>query len=175
MLAYDRGRLFVVNFDGLLRTFDAETGAAIWSQKYPIGFVTKPPVAAGGMVFLASQDTVIAVDEDYGGLLWKADTLNSGSTSPAISADGVFVNGSCHLYKLSLLSGDSLWKYEGPCSGAGNKIPVYSNGRLVVRDDSDFPVANSPNAIFDATTGTILAPFPSRRPRCTGRWGPRIT
>jgi len=162
-LAYDQGRLFVVNFDGLLRAFDAGTGAEIWSRTYPIGFVNKPPVAVGGMVFLSSTGALVAVDQSYGGLLWSVVADSAGPVSPAVSPDGVFVSGACHVYKYALLTGEPLWNFSGGCYGSGARSPSYSNGRLIVRDASqEFPGINSTNGILHAGTGAILAAFPSR-------------
>lgn len=46
--AFDSGRVYVVNFDGVLRSFDAVTGAADWSVQLPGQYsFTSPPTADG--------------------------------------------------------------------------------------------------------------------------------
>lgn len=50
--AYDSGKVFVVNFDGLMKAFDAATGAPLWSINLPGQFIfTSPPTAVNGVVF----------------------------------------------------------------------------------------------------------------------------
>ena len=52
-IAYDNGKVFVINFDGLLQSFDAATGTAGWSTCLPgrDGY-TAPPTAANGIVYV---------------------------------------------------------------------------------------------------------------------------
>ena len=51
--AYDAGKLFVVNFDGVLRAFDAATGAALWGRQMPGQYAfSAPPTAYNGVVYL---------------------------------------------------------------------------------------------------------------------------
>lgn len=159
--AYDHGRIFVVNFDGLLKSFDATTGQAGWSTQLPGQYAfTSPPTAVNGVVYVGgagSGGTVYAVDESTGNVLWTAGVANGDHSSPAVSSDGVFVSYPCQVYKFDPLTGTSLWHYAGPCEGGGGKTTAYANGLLYVRD----PTSSPPDQVFDATSGTLVGTFTS--------------
>jgi outer membrane protein assembly factor BamB len=162
-LTYDNGKLFVVNFDNLLRAFDPDTGALLWSQQVFGGFVNSSPVAAHGILYITSSGYVSAVEQAHGGLLWARMIDGGGRATPAVTADGVFVSGPCRVYKLDPFTGAEMWKYSGPCSGAGGRTSAYADGKLYVRDNfNSFPVVNAPNAIFDAATGSVIGTFAGR-------------
>ena len=66
--AYDSGQVFVVNFDGLLRAFDADTGTLNWSVQLAGGqyAFNSPPTASGGNVYVTGSgygSTLYAVSE----------------------------------------------------------------------------------------------------------------
>jgi outer membrane protein assembly factor BamB len=151
-LAYDHGKIFVINFDGLMRSFDAATGLAGWSSQLPAQYAfTSPPTAINGVVYVGgagSGGTHYAVDETNGNVLWKNPVSNGDHSSPSVSSDGVFVTYPCQAYKFDPLSGTSLWHYSGPCSGGGGRTPVYANGLLYMRDWS-----STFGLIFNAATG----------------------
>jgi outer membrane protein assembly factor BamB len=156
--AFEGGRVFVVNFDGVLRSFDASSGQAGWSVRLPNQYAfSSPPTAVNGIVYTGgagSGGTVYAVDETNGDVLWTAHVENGDDSSPAISNDGMFVSYACRqVYKFALLSGQLLWHDAGPCEGGGGKTPVYKNGRLYVRD----PITS--NSVYDAATGAVVGEF----------------
>ena len=157
-LAYDHGKIFVVNYDGLLKSFDAATGSPGWSTQFPGQHAfSSPPTAVNGIVYVGgagSGGTLYAVSESSGGILWTASVANGDNSSPAVSSDGVFVTYPCVAYKFDPLSGASLWHYSGGCSGGGGRTPVYANGLLYMRDWSSLL-----GLIFDATTGVQAGNF----------------
>jgi outer membrane protein assembly factor BamB len=159
--AYDHGKLFVVNYDGLLRSFDATTGQAGWSTQLPGQYAfSAPPTAVNGVVYVGgagSGGTLYAVDESTGNVLWTAFVENGDRSSTAVSSDGVFVSYPCQVYKFDPLTGASLWHYAGPCEGGGGKTPAYANGLLYVRD----PTSSPPDQVFDAASGTRVGSFTS--------------
>lgn len=158
--AFDHEKIFVVNSEGVLRSFDAATGQAGWSVQLPVQYsFSAPPTAVNGVVYVGgagSGGTLYAVDESNGNLLWTQSVANGGASSPAVSNDGVFVSYPCQVYKFDPYSGASLWHYAGGCSGGGGDTPVYANGSLYVRDWTSYPPK-----IFDAATGAILGNFTS--------------
>lgn len=154
-LAYDHGKVFVINFDGLLKSFDAATGQAGWSTQLPGSWFDSPPTAVNGIVYVSSQSSVLtAVDESNGNMIWKASVNGGGNSSPAVSSDGVFVTYPCQAYKFDPLTGASLWHYSGGCSGGGGRTPAYANGLLYMRDWS-----SSVGLIFNAATGAQTGNF----------------
>jgi outer membrane protein assembly factor BamB len=155
-LAYDHGKVFVINSDGLLKSFDAVTGQSGWSTQLPEYMIDSPPTAVNGIVYVGAQSYggLYAVNESYGNVLWETYLIGGGNSSPAVSSDGVFVTYPCQAYKFDPLTGASLWHYSGPCEGGGGRTPVYANGLLYMRDWS-----SNPGLIFDAATGTQTGNF----------------
>jgi outer membrane protein assembly factor BamB len=156
-LAYDHGKVFVINFEGLLKSFDAATGQAGWSMNLPyVYWADSAPTAVNGIVYVgaASTGTVYAVSESSGNLLWQAAVNGGGQSSPAVSSDGVFVTYPCQAYKFDPLTGATLWHYSGGCSGGGGRTAAYANGLLYMRDWS-----TTLGLIFNAATGAQTGNF----------------
>ncbi len=157
---YDSGKVFVLNFDGLLLSFDAATGEPGWSALLPNQYVFEsPPTASAGIVYVAgagSGGTVYAVDETNGNVLWS-NLVNGDQSSPTVSIDGVFVSYTCQVYKFDLATGSILWHYAGPGDGGGGTTAAYANGSLYVRDPACAPAAGT---IFDAASGNQTGTFP---------------
>jgi len=158
-LAYDHGKIFVVNFDGLLKSFDAMTGQAGWStQLQNENQVSSPPTAVNGIVYVGgSAAGFFAIDESNGHVLWTSGVTVTHN-APTVSSDGVFLSLSCDVAKLDPFTGVLLWGYSGAipgtCTGGGNKTPAYANGLLYVRDWNI-----SSGLILDATAGTPTSTF----------------
>ena len=156
--AYDRGRVFVLNFDGLMTAFDDASGAQLWVTKLPNQWwFDAPPTAWGGRVYAeggGSGGTLFAVDAVDGSVVWSAPVAGT-SSSPAVSALGVFVANPCnHVSSFSFECGTTLWSYAGDCSGGGGSTPALIDGRLYTQDSNG-------NLIFDAISGTVIGTFGS--------------
>lgn len=158
-LAYGDGKLFALNYDGILQAFDVRTGDLRWIVHLPDQWsFTSPPTYRNGVVYTAgagSGGTVYAVSAADGALLWRAGVANGDSSSPAVSDTGVYVSYACiQAYDLNPATGAQIWHYAGPCSGGGGRTAVLSNGRLWTRDDAGFtPLA------LDAATGALAASY----------------
>lgn len=150
--AYDHGKVLVVNYQGLLRSFDAATGAADWSRQLPGGAFSAPPTAVNGVVYVGGVGVLSAVSESSGALLWTAPVNGGEESSPAVSPDGVFVSYPCQAYKFDPLDGTALWHYDGGCYGGGGKTSMFADGFLYVRDPPE-------DQIFDAATGKAVGTF----------------
>ena len=161
--AYDAGRVFAVNHDGLLRAFDAASGALLWSTQLPGQlFFDSPPTASGGVVYLVGASlgtTVYAVDEQDGTVKW-ADLLFGGDdSSPAVTSDGVFVAFACNdVYKFSPQDGSLIWNHSEGCTGGGGATPVLFGGRLYEGGSL------TEKRMLDAPTGAVLGTFPPGPP-----------
>ena len=164
--SYDAGKLFVVNFDGLLQAFDAPTGNFLWSVQLPGQYAfSSPPTATQGIVYTGgagSGGTVYAVNESNGAVLWTASVENGDHSSPAVTRQAVYVSYSCpQAYAFRRLSGTLIWHYSGSCEGGGGKTPVVYRGRVYVRDEY-FGQTNAD--ILDARTGDWVGGFNADRP-----------
>ena len=162
--AYDAGRVFDVSNNGLLRAFDAASGALLWSKQLPgQSSFDSPPTASGGVVYVVGAGlgvTLYAVDERDGTVNWSALFDGGDDSSPAVTSNGVFVAfASCNnVYDLSPQDGSLIWFHDGLCTGGGGSTPVLFGGRLHVGGSL------TEKLMFDAPTGAVLGTFPAGPP-----------
>ena len=154
--AYESGQVFVVNFDGLLKAFEANTGKLNWSvQVANEYFVTSPPVAHAGLVYVEGDGsgTLTAYRTFNGALAWT-QSIAAGDGAPAVSSKGIFTYSPCQVFAYNPASGAPLWRFTGNCDGGGGTTPVYANDRLYVSDPT-----GSGNQIFNSFTGRVTGTF----------------
>jgi outer membrane protein assembly factor BamB len=169
-LAYDNGRLFAVDTQGLaamekittppvFRAFDAATGALDWQVQ---GTLTQPyhggpPIALNGTLYtaagagLSGPATLFAYDETNGQVQWTG-AFSSGSF--AVSADGIFAFDDCGDATALSLDGATEWS---PAPDAGS---CYPPGTSVVVDHTLYETTSrATNARLDTRTGMSLGTF----------------
>lgn len=157
-IAYDHGTLFVVNFDGLLRTYDAASGTPGWSLQLPAtSTVLSAPTAVNGVVYVTGDGGTIALDETNGNVI----SVGPGGdhSSPAVSSDGVFVSGPCLATKADPISSIVIWRFAEACSGGGGKTVAYVGSSVYVRDLFDTTQSKNVNLILDAASGVQTGMF----------------
>ncbi len=165
--AYDSGKVFVVNDNGLMKAFDAASGTLLWSVDLPNqSSFTSPPTAANGIVFTGaagSGGTVYAVDETNGAVLWTMGVENGDHSSPAVILGSVFVSYACpQAYAFNTATGQELWHRSSCCEGGGGKTPVVHAARVYVRDSYCTPGTNG--LVLNANTGSLIRGFNSDVP-----------
>jgi outer membrane protein assembly factor BamB len=139
MLAYDGGRLFVLDGSGNLAALDAASGSRQWSTQLTgqIDFWS-PPVAAGGLVYvngLESGGTTYAVDEGSGKTVWTADTFDGSDGTVAVSQGVVYEAEACdQLSAFDAVTGHLDWYHSTSCTGGGGSAPAVYQGLIWVRD-----------------------------------------
>src|SRR6185369_15424387 len=73
-LCYENGRVFALNFDGLLRAFDGTTGSLVWSRQLPVQYAfSSAPTVFQGVVYVGGAGlggTAYAVSAENGNVLW---------------------------------------------------------------------------------------------------------
>src|SRR5579864_2178540 len=161
--AYDHGTLFVINYDGVLRSFDAATGAAGYSVQLSQSGVTSPPAAVNGVVYVVGEGGTTAADETNGNTVW---TSNSGAdhSSPAASSDGVFVSGPCDVWKFDPIVGTTLWHFAEGCFGGGGKTAVFANSAVYARELLHLNPTQDESLVLDGATGKKLGTFSAGPP-----------
>jgi outer membrane protein assembly factor BamB len=155
--AYDGGTIFVINFNGLLRSFDAATGTPGWSTQLSGGDFSSPPTAVDGTVYVGGSGevgTLYAVDETSGSVIWTQSVEGGDNSSPAVSSAGVYVSYGCGVYAFAPTTGASLW-HNSYCVGGGGRTPALFGGHLYVRELG----LGSVNAEIDAQTGAFVRSF----------------
>ena len=83
------GSLVIVgNRDGLVRAYDAATGALRWSFATRGEVASSPVISSQGVVFVCSDDGyAYAINASNGALVWRSESLGFWTSSPALSAD----------------------------------------------------------------------------------------
>ena len=155
-LAYESGRVFAINSTGLLRAYDASTGTQLWTRQLTGQAFTAPPTATGGTVFVPGVSTLYAVNASDGTIKWSVPNAGGDQSSPAVTANALYVSYSCdNAWALSPSTGSVIWHYTSSCFGGGGKTPVFYNGRVYVRDTS------LENLAFDSATGIPVSAIPA--------------
>lgn len=140
-LAYGGGRLYAQNYDGELTAFNPASGKKLWTVSLPGQYsFTSPPTFADGVVYTGgagSGGTLYAVNAASGAVLWTRPVANGDNSSPAVTANGVYVSYACEqTYAFAPKSGDPLWHHDTECSGGGGRTPVVADGGVWIRDDA---------------------------------------
>lgn len=99
------GRLYVVSDAGLVSSFDAATGRAIWAtQRLPKPYNFKAsPVAAGGRLYLATEEgdvVVVRAAETFEVLATNTLQDQSFIASPVIVDGALYLRSRTHLFRI---------------------------------------------------------------------------
>lgn len=126
-LAFDKGRVFVNNFDGTVTAFKAATGAKEWST--PTSNFSGEPVAANGTVWVDSGAGVYGLSETTGAITAQSGYLDGDGADPAVNGSGLYLSAGCSQFKLSL-SAQVAWDDNSGCSGGGGASTALWRGRM---------------------------------------------
>ena len=156
-IAYEDGRVFVLNYDGRLQALNASNGELLWERELAgqYSFSSEPSVRDGVLYTAGSGSggTLYAIRVQDGSVLWTRSVDNGDHTSPAVSSDTVFTTHACtSVWAFDRLMGLEKWHYETDCQGGGGRTPVFHDGYLYARDGSE-------GSILDARTGTLVDRF----------------
>ena len=157
--AYDGEQVFTVDNAGVVRGFNAATGAPSWTNK--LGGLTPfagPPTAYRGLVYVIENGALNALDEATGQVRWTAPLDAAGIPStPAVTDEGVFVSLGCgDTHAFDCTTGSVLWRHLPACSGFGSTPTVFDR-RLYVVEDEPTPQHTD---VYDATNGGLIASLP---------------
>ena len=150
--AYDNGTVFVLGSDGMLRSFNGNTGSPGWFvSTTPSGSVNiAAPVAKDGRVFIANEGGVGAYDQVNGNLLWSSGAIGYGGATPAIADDGLLASAGCTVGKFDVRTGASLWTNQNACSSGTSSPIAYANHTGVA-------AGLGANVIFNTATGARVS------------------
>jgi len=163
-IAYDNGRVFVINSKGLLQAYNADDGSVQWSHQLPgqVPYTTSAPLAADGFLFLSANidggGHFYNFDQATGDVLWDnfVDDGGADNTIAAYGHGGVFVSYTCNYYKFDPVTGHKLWADFTGGYGGGGDTPVLEGNRYYVRDRA---CTAGPGRILNAKNGNILGSF----------------
>ena len=156
---YDNGRVYILSApvaasDATLEALDVNTGALDWNSVLTGQYLfTGAPTAADGMLYVSGAGiggTLYAVDQTTGAVTWTQFVLNGNNSTPAVTADGVYVSYPCQTYDIRPATGELIWNDNTGCEGGGGATPVVANQL----DYSPDQFGSSYNGdVFNAETG----------------------
>lgn len=160
--AYDNGRVFVVSTPSpgapVLQAFDVATGTLDWSTTLNMQSETAgAPTASDGIVYVNGAVNLEALDESSGTPLWTY-AFGGGYSTPAVTADGVYVSFPCFDYDVRPATGELIWNYSENCSGGSGAIPAIINQLDYAPDGVEG------GNVLNAETGTFVGQFAASSP-----------
>ena len=167
--AYDNGMVFVVSDiigqAALMQAFDASTGTQKWSTALSGQYdFSSAPTALDGMVYTdgaGSGGTLYALNESNGALAWTEAVNNGDDSTPAVTADGVYVVFPCWTYDFNPATGGSVWTSDTGCDGGGGGTPVVANGTLYAPNGAGGSYSGQ---TFNAETGAAVGSYSATNP-----------
>ena len=160
--AYDGGTVYVLsanNGPALVGAYDVTTGVQRWSALLTGQYsFSSPPTALNGIVYGAGAGvggTLYALDGSTGAQLWTQSVENGDSSSPAVTADGVYVVYPYQTYDFDPVTGVPVWHDDAGGEGGGGATPVVANGLLYAPNG----FGTYDGTVFDAEEGTLLRSY----------------
>lgn len=131
---------------------DAETGALVWKQTLPGGWVWGSATVDEGRVYVPTVDGhAVCLDAATGHILWMYPTAMSVPAEPAIDGDLVYFGSWSHsIYAFDKKTGKIVWKENGVGLDSGTLIAT--GGKLYL------PHHQTVYTTLDAKTGATLSP-----------------
>ena len=144
------GQLYVMDTDGVVHAFDAQTGSLRWTRGFQIQGDGSNSVYGGGAAYdggrvyiTTGMGEVAALDATDGKVLWKKKPAGPLRGSPTIAYNSVFVmTMDNQLWSLNAADGEPLWNetsstgqtgvfgVAAPAAGQGTVIAGFSTGEL---------------------------------------------
>ena len=145
------GTLFVMDTDGMMRAFDAKTGATRWSKNFQIKGDGSSSIYGGGASVAGDRvyvttglGEVAALNAATGEQVWKVKPAGPLRGSPTIAFDSVFVMTQANqIVALNAADGTQVWNaaasvgqtgvfgVAAAAAGQGTIIAGYSTGELI--------------------------------------------
>jgi outer membrane protein assembly factor BamB len=144
------GSLFVVDTDGNVFAFNADTGARLWTHRIPVPGDLEASIFGGGVSYsngrvyaTSGVGDVIALDAQNGSQIWSVKPSGPLRGAPTLAFNAVFVmTQDNQIISLNAADGAVLWQQTGsqgqtgvfgvaaPAAGQGTIIAGYSSGEL---------------------------------------------
>lgn len=159
----DERNVYVQCNNGVLTTFDAESGKQKWATR--VGQADSPSLAASTndeMLFVWSRATLYMLNKETGQVLKTYDLPNQPSTSAQADAEQIYLgclDGS--MYAFDIKTGKQNWRYR---TSARIVVPAMPNGISVLfasTNGSLYAVeASTRNVVFEfETDNSVTAPI----------------
>jgi outer membrane protein assembly factor BamB len=131
------GALYITDDSGMLYSLNAANGNSNWS--YPAGgSQVTPPVTADGMIYVTDDRGILhAITAAGGKRVWTRQTISSGEIGPAVNGGRLYVSTGQALQALDAKTGNAVWSYTPPNTGALVSTPAVANGLVFVGSTDD--------------------------------------
>lgn len=166
------GKMYVIDTNGIVHAFDAQSGASLWVTSFEIKGDGASSVFGGGVSYDGGRvyvttgvGEVAALDAKDGKQLWKVKPAGPLRGSPTIALNAVYVmTQNNEIHALNAEDGKPLWNESGslgqagvfgvaaPAVGQGTIVAGYSSGELVA-----YRYENGRGLWSDALARTSLA------------------
>jgi outer membrane protein assembly factor BamB len=135
------GRVFTVDAEGMIRAFDADSGALLWQfeqdDDYADGLIGGGLAYANGWLFATlSSGDVVGLEAADGTEVWRQSLGVPLRAAPTVAEDRVLVlTADNQLYALEGTTGRPVWRHAGFFEGTGllgGPSPAVDRGLVVV-------------------------------------------
>ena len=152
--AYDRGVVFVGTSYGVIKAFDATSGAQKWTAN--VFSMSTPLTPWNGLLFVDTPNTLYAFDELDGSVVWSHAVAGTGTT-PTIDDSGVYSAYDCNVaYAFEPRDGAVHWQRSGYCNVIGSATPRFANGRVYTRASQDLMLSAADGSVIDAYAASTI-------------------
>jgi outer membrane protein assembly factor BamB len=149
-LAFGDGRVFVNDFDGTVRAFNAKTGAQKWAT--PTNYFSGEPTVADGEVWVQGSSDVYGLDEKSGDIVTRSPGLDGEASTVAVTSKSIYVSAGCKSqYRLDL-TGAILWQDHQDCDGGGSGV-AYTADHQFYGSDGDLVMTSKTGAVVSTFAG----------------------
>ncbi len=144
------GHVFVIDTLGIVRAFDARTGAQLWSSATPTEKGGEKSIYGGGLAYDQGRiyatnglGFVVALDERNGGTVWKVRPGGPLRGAPTVAGGALYVMSQDNqIYSLKEDDGSTNWSQAAsleiagvfgsasPAVGQGTVVAGFSSGEL---------------------------------------------
>jgi outer membrane protein assembly factor BamB len=166
------GTLFVVDTEGAVQAFDAQTGAKRWTHALDVTKDLRPSNFGGGATFAdgkvyatSGAGDVVALNAADGSEIWRTHPSGPLRGAPTVAFNSLYVMSQDNqIFALSLADGKAIWQdaasggsqgvfgVASPAAGQGTVIAGYSSGELVA-----YRYENGRNLWSDALARTSIS------------------
>jgi outer membrane protein assembly factor BamB len=158
-VAYDDGRVFAVDREGVMQAFAAQTGQVLWTAELPgSSSYVSPPTAYGEFVYASTDYTMFGVRQDLGVVAWSRSVTTDAGSVPAVDEQKAYTIGHCvDTTALQRTVGAEVWSYSDDCLGGIGSTPVLHGGRV-------YSYSGGRGVVLDSLTGLLADSFAATLP-----------
>ncbi len=138
--AYNKNIGYIIDYQGLLSSFNLITGKIIWTKAFNVPASGGLTLSNEKLYFGTSKGEIIAIDLKTKNELWRSQLSSEVLSRPAVSNGTVVVKTiDGRVYGLNIKGGNQTWVYDRTVPRLtlrGNSSPVINNNIVITASDS---------------------------------------